>query len=733
MAASWPSISARCTINPRFRATSTPSRFGSLIQNGPTAIGICCLAGRPSRNETVYLFRTLTARKAVVIEAAYRSEDLVRIWVNGKIAGEMSQCTPQVRTPKTWKTKFDLNAGENRLLVKHTSIHNTHGFALNIPQITGLDASDDRELQARFDSTENRLVGSDKPFASSGESVRKRNDAGAVFDSSKGATELLDGYARAIAQWLAVPPGVIERLPLAHDSARVALVRRLYDRAGTYHDALARVREFHFDVTPIPMFDPPVLKMHEALEQSHPHSPAASAYLARLADLKGQAAAAVAATDRAGPESADAVLRAAGAIDRMWAEQIRSLPPIVFIRRPASRYPAIAPYNAEDIVGSGGAFRATPSSICVFDPARPHVPARVIYNIPNGSIYDMSLAYDAKTIFFSAQTPGVEGGFQIYEIGVNGSGLKQLTTGPSSNISPVLLPNGEIMFVSTRAGTFVQCQPHRAGLLYVMNRDGTKIRKVSANIDSDHSPQVLDDGRVLFTRWDYGIEKNVYSRQALWVMNPDGTRFELFFGNTIEDPCAFWTAMPIPGRTEVVCVFGPHHEGQHGSVGLVWNYFGKEAPRGTGFRWLSREMPFQCDLSYYHGWQRPFPLHEALFLASFGGDGERRTAFTCSTTTATKSACTRTRNLAAGTRSCCIRGKHRPSSRRRPNRPSSSIATRSQPTAIRTRARPPRWPSPTSTRVFPRTSAAAKPSTSRSWNRCRNHGGAWGYGPLGVP
>jgi hypothetical protein len=76
--------------------------------------------------------------------------------------------------------------------------------------------------------------------------------------------------------------------------------------------------------------------MHEALEQSHPHSSAARAYLAQLAEFKGQAVAAVAATDRAAPESADAVLRVARAIDRMWAEQIRSLPPT-----PCSRVPPL--------------------------------------------------------------------------------------------------------------------------------------------------------------------------------------------------------------------------------------------------------------------------------------------------------------------------------------------------------------------------------------------------------
>ena len=43
-----------------------------------------------------------------------------------------------------------------------------------------------------------------------------------------------------------------------------------------------------------------------------------------------------------------------------------------------------------------------------------------------------------------------------------------------------------------------------------MARDGTDVRLISGNIDSDHRPQVLADGRIIFTRWDYGIEKNVF-------------------------------------------------------------------------------------------------------------------------------------------------------------------------------------------------------------------------------
>ena len=119
------------------------------------------------------------------------------------------------------------------------------------------------------------------------------------------------------------------------------------------------------------------------------------------------------------------------------------------------------------------------------------------------------------------------------------------------------------------------------------------VRKVSGNTLSDHTPQVLNDGRVLFTRWDYGIDKNVFCRQNLWTMNPDGTGFRLFGSNTKEDPDGFWHARAIPGRPEVVCVFGPHHSNHGGMIGLVWNRMagrardrrGEESRTGAP-RWL---------------------------------------------------------------------------------------------------------------------------------------------------
>jgi len=566
----------------------------------------------PSRNETVYLYRTITAAKAVTLRAQYRAQDYSAIWLNGKQVTSLNAR----RYPYPSGVSLSLAPGVNHLLVKNTSRFASHGFAFGVegltPVYTRQPAPRDKTVVAGMG-----VWPGDEPYASSADrgEVKPRLEAwreqrdGIVGPKVKPAG-LAGRYAAATLKLMGLSPKQIALLP-----ADVQARRELYHRICTYTEALHRLRDYRFTVEMVPMFEPPTSKMAELLDTNYPPTPNARAYAKRLAPVRAAAVKALALADAATPEACQAVIAASKQIERMWAESIRAAGPIVFVRCPAYGVNAIAPHISHG---------ASPASICVFDPSKPDDAPRVIFEEPGATVYDIDVSYDARTILFSARRKGVAGGWHVYEIGVDGSGLKQITTGWSSNISPCLLPSGEIMFVSTRKNTWVQCQGKLASLLFVCNRDGTNVRCVSANIDSDHTPRVMNDGRVLFSRWDYGIEKNVFARHALWTMNPDGTRFRLFYGNTVEDPAAFWKGAPVPGRPEVACVLGPHHSYQAGMIGLAWDNLGTEAPRGEGAMWLTREYPAYGDRTFPNGWQDPEPVHEKLFLVSYGGDGQKR-------------------------------------------------------------------------------------------------------------
>lgn len=501
--------------------------------------------GAPSRNETVYLYRVITAKDAVKVDAHFRAEDAYIIWLNGERVFEYKGVE---RYPSPRSFRLNLGAGENHLVIKNTSRFAAHGFSFGIVGVH--PTYEDKSFYYPM-SVQNRFYSSDVPYASGEKAV---------------------------------------------------------GRAMNPADVLARLREFRFEPTPIPMYSPAVFTIDNELSRL-PSSSGAKQYDVALVGLRERIGPILRAGDGA---NAEQVIAAAAELDAMWSSQFRKLPPVLFVRRPYAGVNAIAPYS------TGG---SEPSSICLFDPARPEEPVKVVFQEEGIRIYDMNLSYDAKTIFFSARRKGVPGGWHIYEVGVDGDGLKQITKGDRNDISPLLLPDGRVMYISTQADTWVQCQGQRSGQLYSANRDGTGIKHLSANIDSDHTPQIMNDGRVMFTRWDYGIEKNVFARHAIWTMNPDGTRFKLFFGNTIEDPGAFWKARQVPGRPEVICVLGPHHSHQAGMIGLVWNQKGAEAPRGKGFRWITQEVPVYGDKSMPFGYQDPFPVNEKLYLVSYGGDG----------------------------------------------------------------------------------------------------------------
>jgi mono/diheme cytochrome c family protein len=294
------------------------------------------------------------------------------------------------------------------------------------------------------------------------------------------------------------------------------------------------------------------------------------------------------------------------------------VPPIAFV----TRYPLSRPNTI-----SCDIWQSRPSqpgcSIRTFDPSVPELGAKTIFSDPDGCIYDMNVSFDARTLFFSYRGKG-ERHWHIWRIGVDGTGLKRLTEGPYHDISPCLMPNGDIVFVSTRRFGYTVCQPGPASNLHVMSSDGANIRCVSMNTLSDFSPQMLPDGRVLFTRWEY-IDRDLTYRQSLWTQNPDGTCYQLYFGNTIRDVGSFWQARALPGKTDrVLATFAPHHGHPHGAIGIIDTRRGREAPRGRGFAWITNEFPEIRDRSHEWSYRDPFPLSDSLMLCSYGGGDPKR-------------------------------------------------------------------------------------------------------------
>ena len=108
-----------------------------------------------------------------------------------------------------------------------------------------------------------------------------------------------------------------------------------------------------------------------------------------------------------------------------------------------------------------------------------------------------------------ADSSGYRGGacvmYDLYEIGVDRSGLRQLTHSPGSeDTEPCYLPDGRIAFTSSRDGRLVQCGDWALVFgLWAMEADGSDPVPITEPQDTEFFPSVMNDGRILYTRWDY--------------------------------------------------------------------------------------------------------------------------------------------------------------------------------------------------------------------------------------
>lgn len=185
---------------------------------------------------------------------------------------------------------------------------------------------------------------------------------------------------------------------------------------------------------------------------------------------------------------------------------------------------------------------------------------RTLAAAPEGVLRDPDLSFDGKRVLFSMRR-NREDDYHLYEVDVDGAGdLRQLTFGSMlSDVDPIYLPDGKILFSSTRDMKYCQCNRHIQPNLFVMEADGANVLQISQNPLSDFHSSLMADGRVLYSRWEY-VDRHFGPSLGLWTTNPDGTNHQLFMGNNAWSPGFMGDARQIPGTNKVVCIYGACHD-----------------------------------------------------------------------------------------------------------------------------------------------------------------------------
>ena len=252
-----------------------------------------------------------------------------------------------------------------------------------------------------------------------------------------------------------------------------------------------------------------------------------------------------------------------------------------------------------------------------------------VYDLPTGSLRQILDSSKGQILSYDLSFDGQEllvawrqgGHYQIYRMNVDGSNLKQLTEGDHDNFDPVWLPDGDIAFLSTRTPLVAYCWTSYCGVVHRMKPDGSNVERISFNYLNDFTPSLMNDGRLLYGRWEY-VDRPAIPIQGLWALNPDGTKLEEWFGNRVLGPATFIEARAVPGSSvKVLCTMTGHNGTLSGAVGLLDRQYGLNAQ--ASIRNLTPEINAGSVRDSNNGprgpYMTPYPLDQNHYLVSRAG------------------------------------------------------------------------------------------------------------------
>ncbi len=345
-------------------------------------------------------------------------------------------------------------------------------------------------------------------------------------------------------------------------------------------------------------------------------------------------------------------LRARWAVREMaLANPLLDFDSLLFVKRAPGMFPHMSDQHYGWWSRPGG-------GICVLENFKSGTPRLrcLTSDMPAGSFMGPELSFDGSKVLFAYcrfypsladetnkanKTRVPEDAFyHVYEMNVDGSQRRQLTHGKYDDFDARYLPSGDLAFVSTRKGTAIQCsqwfsdstrnedhpdsyvrcggdnfRPVPVFTLHGMDTDGRNLRPLSAFENFEWTPSVANDGRLLFTRWDY-IDRFNGHFFSLWSANQDGSNPQLLYGNYTVKPQVKIEPRAIPGSSKVVFTASAHHSIYGGTICVFDRAAGTEGD--DPLTRITPEVPFpETEANIDHFYANPWPLSEHYFLVSW--------------------------------------------------------------------------------------------------------------------
>jgi formylglycine-generating enzyme required for sulfatase activity len=212
------------------------------------------------------------------------------------------------------------------------------------------------------------------------------------------------------------------------------------------------------------------------------------------------------------------------------------------------------------------------------------VHVRTVYRHANESVMKhMILHFSGEKIMFSGV--GKNKDWAILEVDTNGKNLNELTPADQPGIywfDGCYLPESPyILGCSNASMQGLPCEDGGKPMvnLYRINPETMDVRQLTFEQDSDWHPQILQDGRVMYLRWEYTDTPHYFSRY-LFSMNPDGTTQREYWGSGSYFPAAYCWAKPVPNHPSMVAgvASGHHAKSETGRLILIDPALGRKYP-----------------------------------------------------------------------------------------------------------------------------------------------------------
>ena len=244
-----------------------------------------------------------------------------------------------------------------------------------------------------------------------------------------------------------------------------------------------------------------------------------------------------------------------------------------------------------------------------------------------GCFRDVDVSPDGRRALYSFKASDRGDDFHLYEMDLATRKVRQLTSGKGvADYEGCYLPDGCILFNSTRCMQIVDCWWTEVSNLYRCEADGSNITRITFDQVHDNYPTLTWDGRILYTRWEYNDRSQMFP-QPLLSMNVDGTGQRAYYGGNSWFPTTLIHARAVPGTSLFFGIATGHHSLQPGELMRFDPREGSEEAAGA---WqlgpLRRAKAVRIDAYGQEGRLAayPYPVNEREVVLSYLPQGWQR-------------------------------------------------------------------------------------------------------------